>query len=305
MTIACEAGAQSGALEIVAALLQYRASPDRADACGNTPLMWACEANATSVAELLLNAGACPRRVNSDGDAALGIALKHAHHGALKHAHNCFGSTPLVELIKLATDATHAPLLRRRVLLHGLSARPELNGRTGVAVSFDPNTGRYGVQLDGSGGRAEKVALRPANLLGDDAAADDAADAAAFSPAAFARPQSGIHSGGIHSGGIHSGGIHSDGMSLASTHEAVDETGAVTVNAFTVTFTGRHSHEDVDETGAAVAARTAFPQAARAALAARTGAAAADAPKTASTLVPTTAPEGVLRAAEAAPEPAP
>ncbi|MFO0005651.1 MAG: ankyrin repeat domain-containing protein, partial [bacterium] len=114
MTIACEAGAQSGAHEIVAALLQYRASPDRADACGNTPLMWACEANATSVAELLLDAGACPRRVNSDGDAALGIALKHAHH--------CFGSTPLVELIKLATDATHAPLLRRRVVLHGLSA---------------------------------------------------------------------------------------------------------------------------------------------------------------------------------------
>jgi hypothetical protein len=203
MAIACEAGAQSGAHEIVAALLQYRASPDRAGARGNTPLMWACEANATSLAELLLDAGACPRRVNSDGDAALGIALKHAHH--------CFGSTPLVELIKLATDATHAssgvigghqgssrliklatdathaPLLRRRVVLHGLSARPELNGRAGVAVSFDPSTSRIGVQLDGSGGRAEKVALRPANLLGDDAAAD----ATAFSPAAFARPQSG------------------------------------------------------------------------------------------------------------------
>jgi ankyrin repeat protein len=130
MTIACEAGAQSGAHEIVAALLQYRASPDRADACGNTPLMWACEANATSVAELLLDAGACPRRVNSDGDAALGIALKHAHH--------CFGSTPLVELIKLATDATHAPLLRRRVVLHGLS--DEAPSSTVALASPSPST---------------------------------------------------------------------------------------------------------------------------------------------------------------------
>ena len=74
--------------------------------------MWACEANALSVAELLLHKGACPRRVNASGDAALNIALKHGH------------STPLVELIKRATATIAPPLLGRRVLLRGLSARP-------------------------------------------------------------------------------------------------------------------------------------------------------------------------------------
>ena len=61
------------------------------------------------------------------------------------------------------SSATATPaLLQRRVELRGLSGRPELNGRRGVAVSFDPKTGRYGVQLDGK--VREKVALRPDNI---------------------------------------------------------------------------------------------------------------------------------------------
>ena len=150
----------------------FKASPDRADACGNTPLMWACEANAEGVAELLLNARACPRRVNMAGDAALNIALKHAQAKEYRAT-----GTPLVGLLTRHTAMTAPALLQRRVELRGLSGRPELNGCRGVAVSFDPKTGRYGVQLDGKG--REKVALRPATLraLGEEEEEEDLAAA--------------------------------------------------------------------------------------------------------------------------------
>jgi hypothetical protein len=40
--------------------------------------------------------------------------------------------------------------LMQQVRLHGLAARPDLNGRTGVVVSFDASVGRYQVQVDGT-----------------------------------------------------------------------------------------------------------------------------------------------------------
>ena len=55
--------------------------------------------------------------------------------------------------------AVDAPLLGQRVVLGGLSARPELNGRWGVAGSFEG--GRYAVALEGGG---ESVRVRPGNL---------------------------------------------------------------------------------------------------------------------------------------------
>ena len=45
---------------------------------------------------------------------------------------------------------TSPPLLHQRVCLEGLQARPELNGRRGVAVSYDEAEERYTVELDGS-----------------------------------------------------------------------------------------------------------------------------------------------------------
>ena len=177
MTLACESGGLEGGLELVELLLLHKASPDRSDACGNTPLMWACEANAVSVAEVLLNARACPRRVNMAGDAALNIALKHAAEDPRPAAR---ANHALLSFTR-HTAMTAPPLLQRRVELRGLSGRPELNGRRGVAVSFDHKTGRYGVQLDGESSSTrgaatgdgsgdaktrsgEKVALRPATL---------------------------------------------------------------------------------------------------------------------------------------------
>ena len=52
-----------------------------------------------------------------------------------------------------------APLLGQRVVLGGLSSRPELNGQRGVAQSFQG--GRYAVALEGGG---ESVRVRPGNL---------------------------------------------------------------------------------------------------------------------------------------------
>ena len=57
-------------------------------------------------------------------------------------------------------------------MLGGLSARPELNGRRGVAQSFEG--GRYAVALEGGG---ESVRVRPGNL--SPAAAERASSGAA------------------------------------------------------------------------------------------------------------------------------
>ena len=62
---------------------------------------------------------------------------------------------------QMAGAAEHTPLLKQRVRIDGLSARPDLNGQFGKAVKFVSETGRYGVMLEN--GR-ETIALKPANL---------------------------------------------------------------------------------------------------------------------------------------------
>jgi hypothetical protein len=54
-----------------------------------------------------------------------------------------------------------APLKGKRVVLHGLNARPELNGQSGAAIAYDASAGRYAVTLERS---AESVRVKPANL---------------------------------------------------------------------------------------------------------------------------------------------
>jgi hypothetical protein len=56
-------------------------------------------------------------------------------------------------------SAAHA-LIGQRVRITGLSSRPALNGKQGVAESFNAQTGRYNVFLDGG----ELVALLPARV---------------------------------------------------------------------------------------------------------------------------------------------
>ena len=48
------------------------------------------------------------------------------------------------------------------MVINGLVAKPELNGRTGTAVSFDSDKGRYSVELDGT---SSSFKIKPCNLL--------------------------------------------------------------------------------------------------------------------------------------------
>lgn len=91
-------------------------------------------------------------------------------------------------LDRLVAAQRTAPLLGRRVLISGLS-RDELNGREGLAQSFQEGSGRYAVALEGANG--DLLALKPANLKPldrlDDAPATcepGAASARAAAPAA-------------------------------------------------------------------------------------------------------------------------
>ena len=53
-------------------------------------------------------------------------------------------------------------LVGQRVVIDGLSSKPELNGATAATVSYDDLKGRYNVQIESSGA---VMALKPANLL--------------------------------------------------------------------------------------------------------------------------------------------
>ncbi len=61
-----------------------------------------------------------------------------------------------------------APLLGTQVIIHGLVAKPQLNGRTGKALSFDDEKGRYSVELDDI---STTIMIKPCNLLPTDTAA--------------------------------------------------------------------------------------------------------------------------------------
>ena len=58
---------------------------------------------------------------------------------------------------------TECPLLGKRVMITGTS-REDLNGRAGVARSFDEAKGRYVVRLDGAGAGESALRLKPVNL---------------------------------------------------------------------------------------------------------------------------------------------
>ena len=65
-----------------------------------------------------------------------------------------------------STGSETAPLLHSRVEICELAAKPKLNGRLGTAISWDPDTARYGVQLDSTDASLGTicVAVKPANL---------------------------------------------------------------------------------------------------------------------------------------------
>ena len=106
-----------------------RAGADAArTAHGKTALHWAKEKGHAECVKVLAEAAAA-----ADGRAGSGGASSGAEAAAVD-----------------------APLLGQRVVLGGLSSRPELNGERGVARSFEG--GRYAVALEGGG---ESGRVRP------------------------------------------------------------------------------------------------------------------------------------------------
>ena len=86
---------------------------------------------------------------------------------------------------KPSTLTSDAPLVGCRVVLRGLAARPELNGRLGTAGKFDTAKGRYAVRL--LDGPSEPLSIKPANLdAGREAVAEAVAEAEAAARSAKA-----------------------------------------------------------------------------------------------------------------------
>ena len=102
--------------------------------------------------------------------------------------------TVVTDADALHSDDTAALRNGCSVLIHGLAAKPELNGRTGVCGAFNEDSGRWMVVMDEEGPNLPcQVAVRPCNLqrvasasgTADDGTADDAARAAARIPDAL------------------------------------------------------------------------------------------------------------------------
>ena len=72
-------------------------------------------------------------------------------------------TSPAHEALKRINEKirTECPLLGKKVVITGTS-REDLNGKAGVATSFDHARGRYAVALDKQEGRT--IALRPLYL---------------------------------------------------------------------------------------------------------------------------------------------
>ena len=154
-TTALMMAATQGKHAMVRLLLEHKAGVNLQSAEGYTALMATAFEGHTECVQELLQAGASTELRDQDGCTALGYAETHGHAAIAKLLRQHAAKPP-------ATLAAPTPNLSgRRVRIGGLQARPELNGRCGVAGRFDAAKGRYAVTVEGE---AEAVLLKPANL---------------------------------------------------------------------------------------------------------------------------------------------
>ena len=151
LTLAAALGEQA----MVRLLLEHKASIDLQDAQGVSALVRAvCEGQPECVQELL-EAGASTELRYPGGFTALELAEDEGHDAIAKliRQHVAAPSTTVA--------APTLSLSGHRVRISGLQARPELNGRCGVAGRYNVAKGRYEVTVEGE---AEAVLLKPASL---------------------------------------------------------------------------------------------------------------------------------------------
>jgi len=117
-------------------------------------------------------------------------AISAARGGPCPQAHICLAkeSSSLDDALERYKKATgeaellidlFAPLylMGARVEAVGLASRPEINGRTGLVISFVPSKGRYGVRFG-----SEDLLLKPQNLNADSINVPAAKRLASYSP---------------------------------------------------------------------------------------------------------------------------
>ncbi len=173
--------AQQGHEAVTKQLIVARCSVDLQDNIGNTPLHTAALRGHAAVTKQLI-AARCNVDIQTYKDNAtpLHFAARNGHEAITKqllaarctvdlqmhngatalHAAEHKGHAGIATLIRNRKQET--PLLGRRVVINGLVAKPELNGRTGTAVSFDIAKGRYSVELDDT---SSSLRIKPCNLL--------------------------------------------------------------------------------------------------------------------------------------------
>ena len=149
------AAAVMGQHAMVCLLLEHKANTNLQNAEGVTALMAAAYRGNKECVQELLAAGASTELRDKYGCTALRAAEARGQAASVELLRRHAATPP-------ATAATPTPNLSgRRVRIDGLKARPELNGRCGVAGCFDATKSRYEVAVEGE---AEAVLLRPASL---------------------------------------------------------------------------------------------------------------------------------------------
>jgi hypothetical protein len=172
--------AVQGHAAVTEKLLAARCNVDLQDKKGGTPLHFAAENGHAAVTEQLIVARSNVDLQDQNGDTALHFAAANGHAAVTNQLLAARCNVDLqddngVTALELAEDQGHAgiatlirnrkqetPLLGRRVVINGLVAKPELNGRTGTAVRFDDDKGRYSVELDDT---SSSLLIKPCNLL--------------------------------------------------------------------------------------------------------------------------------------------
>jgi len=137
--------AWKGHVSVTTLLIAARCNVDFQDSEGFTPLHNAAVKGHAYVTKHLLAARCNVDLRTKSGLTALQLAERQGH-------------AEIATLIRNKRQET--PLLGSRVVIKGLVAKPELNGRTGTAVSFDDDKGRYSVELDDT-----SFMIKPCNLL--------------------------------------------------------------------------------------------------------------------------------------------
>jgi hypothetical protein len=153
-----------GQTAMVRMLLQRGASVNLQDSDGWTALMFAAFTGHITIVQALLDAKADASLRSTNSRTALMVAeqreLPEIAQLLRQHAQRQTAEAEAAVVHSVATAPT-PNLAGRRVRIGGLKGRPALNGRCGVAGSFDAAKGRYEVAMEDE---AEAVLLKPANL---------------------------------------------------------------------------------------------------------------------------------------------